>query len=95
MSSVITVGEETVLSETEQALRLFSASVEQIPGVLRADRYCIRELNEEGVRVVVADAFSAITHEVLRAKERVYAAFPRIRFSTDIRDAGTLGHDPE
>lgn len=93
MSSVLTVNEETTLSENEQALRLFSSRVERIPGVVSACRYDTGGLNEEGVRVVVADLFSPITHEVIRAKEMVYDTFPNIRFSLDIRDVSTVTHD--
>ena len=93
MSSVLTVSEETTLSETEQALRLFSSRVERIPGVISACRCHIGEFNEAGVRVVVADLFSSITHDVIRAKEMVYDTFPNIRFSVDIRDVSTMKYD--
>ena len=93
MSSVLAVSEEITLSETEQALRLFASRVERIPGVVSACRYDTEGLNEEGVRVVVADLFSSITHDVIRAKEMVYDTFPNIRFSVDIRDVSTMKHD--
>ena len=86
------VSEEANVSRTEQALRLFASRVEQIPGVVRTGRYCAGGL-EEGIMVVVADLFSSITHEVIRAQELVYDTFSGIRFSIDIKDASTVGHN--
>ena len=79
--------EETILSETEQALRLYISNVKQIPGVVSVERYADSRSTEVGVTVVVDDLFSPVTRSVSRVQKIVYDAFPDIRFDIDIRDA--------
>ena len=88
--SRVDILEAFVVSQNERALTLFLHYAAKRPGVVRTSRHCAEGRGGEGVMVIVSNLSSTVTHEVLRAQERVYDAIPGIRFGLEITDVSTI-----